>query len=640
LTVTDSVGGGELHLEAADAVTPMFRVTSPAGQLSSLYLSGGSYFTNGYFIRTSAEGASGCSNVWITDGEFTSTGSGGFYLTNAGDNLYLGSLTFRASGQGALADKAIYVDGESRLVFYNCTFSGTWSGAHIMLGSSGAPNLDLTKAGASIVGTKLATSVNTAATDIPLPRNYAFCTSSGRGVHLLEWGFSYEILSYSTYELRFDPNGGSGGMKTVYTFSGYVLPECAFTAPEGKSFGGWLVGGEVYQPGDAIPLTQDVSAMAQWKTPAVLRFDANGGSGEMTPINGFLNEYVELPVGTFTPPAGTVFGGWEIGGMIRNAGESYYFDAAEATANARWRAVYTVTLVQGGERESDTVFVGEVYRLPECPFEAPAAGEEFRGWVLEGGDGSILAAGSTLLPEGNITLTAKWGRPVTVSFAPNGGSGTMEAMDVYAGDPFIVPGCGIEPPEGQRFVSWLIEGGESCYPDDELVLQTDTTLIAQWKTPVMVGFAVANEYGDAEVYDMQEGFVGESFVLPACDYPVSEGMVFSHWIIEGGDGTRYAANAAFTLQGDVVFIAQWRDASFGAEWSVSGTTLSVTLGESAQTLVRRIIFAEYGANGQLSGVQIALPESGESSFVRGEGAGKLFFLDENGIPVLSGLNVT
>ena len=133
---------------------------------------------------------------------------------------------------------------------------------------------------------------------------------------------------------------------------------------------------------------------------------------------------------------------------------------AEATANARWRAVYTVTLVQGGERESDTVFVGEVYRLPECPFEAPAAGEEFRGWVLEGGDGSILAAGSTLLPEGNITLTAKWGRPVTVSFAPNGGSGTMEAMDVYAGDPFIVPGCGIEPPEGQRFVSWLIEGGE------------------------------------------------------------------------------------------------------------------------------------------------------------------------------------
>ena len=117
-------------------------------------------------------------------------------------------------------------------------------------------------------------------------------------------------------------------------------------------------------------------------------------------------------------------------------------------------------------------------------------------------------------------------------------------------------------------------------------------------------------------------------------------MVFSHWIIQGGDGTRYDANTEVALSaGEVVFVAQWRDASFGAEWSVSGTTLNVTLGESAQTLVRRIIFAEYGANGQLSGVQIALPESGECSFVRGAGEAKLFFLDENSAPVLAAQNV-
>ena len=639
LTVKDSVGRGALRLEAADAVTPMFRVIAVGEQVSTLYLMSGNFVTNGYFIRTSAEGASGCSNVWINGGEFTSTGSGGFYLTNADDYLYLGSLTFHASGQGVLANRAIYVDGESKLVLSSCTFSGTWSGAHIMLGSSGAPNLDLTKAGASIVGTKLATSVNTAATDIPLPRDYAFCNALARPVHLLGGGFSYEILSYPTYELRFDSNGGGsgGGMKTVYTFSGYVMPECAFTAPEGKSFGGWLVGTEVYQPGEAIELTRDASAMAQWKTPATLYFESNGGVGNNNePLSGFVGDGIELPEPAFSSPHRNKFIGWEIDGIFYEVGDTYYFSGTEVTATAQYRETYCVWF----GTKPYYVFVGESMAAPECNTDPPEEGYVFLGWVeIRNSDGTVYTVGQMYTPTGeNVELEPKWG--VTVSFAPNGGSGTMDAMNAGVGDPFYVVGCGFEPPEGKIFTNWVIEGGEVCYPDTTIVLDAPITLVAQWKTPVMVNFATPGEYGDVDVYDMREVFAEDGFVLPECEYPAPEGMVFSHWIIQGGDGTRYAAGAEVALSaGEVIFVAQWRDASFGAEWSVSGTTLNVTLGESAQTLVRRIIFAEYAANGQLSGVQIAVPEAGGVSFVRGAGEAKLFFLDENGVPVLAAQNV-
>lgn len=638
LTVTDSSEGrGELTLEAADAVTPMFRVIAVGEQVSALHLMSGNFVTNGYFIRSDAEGQSECSYVIVYGGEFTSNGSGGFYLANDDDKLYAARFTFHAKKSGALADRAFYADGEGTLSLSSYSFAGTWNTAHIRLGPAGVPNLDLTSAIGSVEGTMLAVSVDTPATDIRIPKNYAFCTASGYPQHLLEGGFAYEIASYPTYELRFDPNGAAGSIKTVYTFSGYVLPECTFTAPEGTAFAGWLIDTTVYRSGETIDLTQDTSAIAQWKTPAVLSFDPNGGVGNNNePLSGFVGYGIELPEPAFSSPVRNKFIGWEIDGIFYEVGDTYYFSSTEATATAQYRETYCVWF---GENPY-YVFVGESIAAPECNTAPPEEGYVFLGWVEKYGDkDTVYAFGQQYTPTGeNVQLLAKWG--VTVSFDPNGGSGTMDAMNAGVGDPFYVVGCGFEPPEGKVFTHWFTEGGGVCYPDTTIVLDAPITLVAQWKTPVMVGFAVANEYGDAEVYDMRDIFAEDGFVLPECEYPAPEGMAFSHWIIQGGDGTRYDANTEVALSaGEVVFVAQWRDASFGAEWSVSGTTLNVTLGESAQTLVRRIIFAEYGANGQLSGVQIALPESGECSFVRGAGEAKLFFLDENSAPVLAAQNV-
>ncbi len=69
------------------------------------------------------------------------------------------------------------------------------------------------------------------------------------------------------YTVSFDTNGGSGTMasENVVDGSEFTLPECGFTAPEGKQFKAWLIGETEYQPGDKITVTSDVTIGALWQ---------------------------------------------------------------------------------------------------------------------------------------------------------------------------------------------------------------------------------------------------------------------------------------------------------------------------------------------------------------------------------------
>ena len=59
--------------------------------------------------------------------------------------------------------------------------------------------------------------------------------------------------SAPTYTVSFDANGGTGTMVDVTGISGeYTLPENGFTAPDGKQFKAWSVGGEEKAVGDKI----------------------------------------------------------------------------------------------------------------------------------------------------------------------------------------------------------------------------------------------------------------------------------------------------------------------------------------------------------------------------------------------------
>ena len=72
----------------------------------------------------------------------------------------------------------------------------------------------------------------------------------------------------ATYTVTYDPNGGSGTMVagSVSSSSGhYVFPANGFTAPDGKQFKCWNMGGTNYNVGDAINVSSDITVKAVWE---------------------------------------------------------------------------------------------------------------------------------------------------------------------------------------------------------------------------------------------------------------------------------------------------------------------------------------------------------------------------------------
>ena len=108
-----------------------------------------------------------------------------------------------------------------------------------------------------------------------------------------------------SYTITFDANGGSGTMEPVVVGGNYVLPECEFTPPEGKTFDKWSVSGAgPKEPGNAVIVGEDLTITAMWKDAIVMTtisFLPGEGSGEMQSVKVEKGSVYTLPECEFTP---------------------------------------------------------------------------------------------------------------------------------------------------------------------------------------------------------------------------------------------------------------------------------------------------------------------------------------------------
>ena len=240
-----------------------------------------------------------------------------------------------------------------------------------------------------------------------------------------------EPPAVTQFTVSFDANGGTGEMSpvTVNTEDEYTAPECAFTAPEGQEFDCWTNadGTETYPAGTSLGLLAgDTTLYAKWKdvepapvTHFTVSFDANGGTGEMSPADVDADAEYTVPGSAFTAPAGKVFDSWNT--------------AADGT--------------------------GTKY----MPQDAPAIHE-------------------------NMTLFAQWvaapATKCTVTFDANGGTGAMDVLTADLGTTVTLPASTFTR-DGYVFAGWntAADGtGTAIVNGGQLTLGSDATLYAQWKT--------------------------------------------------------------------------------------------------------------------------------------------------------------
>ena len=129
------------------------------------------------------------------------------------------------------------------------------------------------------------------------------------------WGpITVKVGTPVVYTITFNSNGGTGTMADVTDVSGeYTLPTNGFTAPAGKQFKAWSVGGVEKAAGDKITVTANTTVTAVWEA-IEYNVTVTGGTasvGAGTPITkATMGTTVTLTAGA--APSGKVFDKWEV----------------------------------------------------------------------------------------------------------------------------------------------------------------------------------------------------------------------------------------------------------------------------------------------------------------------------------------
>ena len=190
----------------------------------------------------------------------------------------------------------------------------------------------------------------------------------------------------------------------------------------------------------------------------------------------------------------------------------------------------------------------ENYTLPECTF-TPPEGREFAGWLAV--NGTVYPAGTKVISSYDQSFKATWKdkEKITISFDPNGGTGTMQPMKVKSGEKFKLPKCTFTPPEGKEFAGWLAVNGK-VYPAGEIVSSVSSSVLkATWK--------------DKAEVDVTEMFtdVTKNWAYPGIQYCVTHGIM-------GGMGDGTFAPTGTTTRAQIVQILY----NLEGTPAVSGTT--------------------------------------------------------------------
>ena len=195
---------------------------------------------------------------------------------------------------------------------------------------------------------------------------------------------------------------------------------------------------------------------------------------------------------SFANPVGTACSATETAGLTAG---TYYVRYKETTTH-KAGAYATVVVPAYVAANTYTVTVTNGTATPTGPYAAgtnvtitadsPPQGKVFDKWEVSG----VTVADETaatitfIMPAGNVTAKATYkdipqqSTTYTVSFAANGGSGTMADVTGVSGE-YTLPANGFTAPLGKWFKCWSVGGVEKAV-GDKITVAANTTVTAVW----------------------------------------------------------------------------------------------------------------------------------------------------------------
>lgn len=291
-----------------------------------------------------------------------------------------------------------------------------------------------------------------------------------------------------------------------YTIAASVPNDDAYTflnwntAPAGES--------TAYSPGETIDaVTENIDLYAQWLPPVDVTYHPG-----QTPVSvyGVPGDARDLKIGSSytlsaqqpTSPTHT-FTNWNTAengtGTTHLPGDTLNNLQEDVALYAQWQVTYhTVTYAPGSAPGADmsgvtpqftNVAAGERHFIQAAAPQSPA--HTFAGWKSDvPGDNQIYHAGTGILVEGNITLTAQWDITThTVMYSGNGHTaGTVPPSAAYQPGTRVAISAGLPLRTGHIFAGWRADFDGQTHRFGEvgfLMPSQNVTLNAQW-IPVLV----------------------------------------------------------------------------------------------------------------------------------------------------------
>lgn len=389
----------------------------------------------------------------------------------------------------------------------------------------------------------------------------------------------YAQWATDTYEITFNPNGGSVDTEKMDVINGDSYGTLPVPVYDGHEFDGWYTsaaGGTRILETDTVVLTGNQTLYAHWDVKSYkVSFDANEGSTD-TDYKYYVYgaKYTDLPAATRT---GYDFKGWFTDRT--NGTEITSATTVSITSNqtlyAHWEASsYKLSFNGNGVSlgiAARTIKYMDTYGT--LPTPSDRAGYSHDEWFTSANGGDKVTATNRYMLTDNQTLYVHWTAvSCTVEFDANGGTvSTKNKKVTYDAKYGELP---TPTKTGAQFAGWYTDttGGTQITSTTTVSITEDQTLYARWNTDkYTVDF---NANGGTVVNTKIEVTYGGTYgTLPE---PSRDGYTFKGWYTTSTGGTQIKSTSTVNITSATTLYAHWTANSYTVTYDVNGNGGSVS----------------------------------------------------------------